>query len=313
MYEFAREPALHHLMRHQAWEIQQDAVSRCRAITAAAYLPASGPSGPAPVFALGAALQLLGLSAPQSYALPGEQTPVVFDAPRSMRRVPGATPMMWAPLAAPHAVTEVAGLRCTSPAATFAHMARFCSLEHLVALGDAMTCRDRTLRRATLASLQGFVDDAGRFIGRPNALRALRLVRENTDSPAETRLRLLAMQFGLPCPQPDVIIAIDPEKIRIDMGWPQYRVGLDYQGAHHRTQYEDDLYRANAILTHRWTVFQVTSTMIATERRAAYLLAQVWTALQRAGAPLGRMPVEPMPLNRVGNAIIGSDEQPLGA
>ncbi|NMN00182.1 hypothetical protein G1C96_0759 [Bifidobacterium sp. DSM 109958] len=323
MYEFTREPAPNHLMRHQAWETQRAAIERCRAImaprprrtTAAAttLTGRAGTEGPAaatrasnmppdsPVFALGTALNLLGLQVPRSYASPGDRPVIVFDAPRALRRVPGTRPVTWSPLATPHAVIDVDGVRCTSPAATFAHMARFCSLEHLVAIGDAMACRDATMHRAGVDVLRGFVDAAGRFVGRPNAVRALRLVRERVDSPAETRLRLLATRFGLPCPEPDVIIAVEPTKIRIDMGWPRYRIGLDYQGAHHRAQYEDDLYRANAILTHRWTVFQVTAGMIGTKEGAAWLFAQVAQALAHAGADVGPVRDVPMSVWQISN------------
>lgn len=297
MYEFRGEPSPGHIMRHQAWQLNQAALAQCRSI-------GHGPDAASPVHGLITALGLLGRPVPSSFRLATDR-PYIVVPDASGSRIAGTYRKVWKPLRSSHAIIAVEDIRCTSPAATFAHMARHCSFEHLVALGDMLTCRDRSLRRATIADIRRFLEGAGKFVGHPDAERALRLVRENTDSPAETRLRLMAMRFGLPCPQPDVVIAQDPWQIRIDMGWPQYRVGLDYQGAHHRSQYEDDLARANAILASGWTVFQVTGGMIAAKRTAYELFELVATALRKAGAPIEHAYVEPMSARELTDRPVG--------
>ena len=292
MFEMHREPSPGRLMRHRAWQIHQTTLSQCHALDRDL------------TFDLTTALGLLGRPAPYTCDLPGGDPHVAFADASSMRHVDGAQCRRWAPLGALGAVIDVGGVRCLSPAATFARMAGHCSLDDLVAIGDSLTCRDRSLRRVTANGLVRFLDGCGRFVGRPQAMHALRLVRENTDSPAETRLRLLAMRCGLPCPEPDVIIAKDPREIRIDMGWPLYRVGLDYHGAHHREQYEADLDRANAILAERWIVFQITAGMIADDDAVWALFSDVAAALRRAGAS-GVASHAPVPTSELGRRPSG--------
>jgi very-short-patch-repair endonuclease len=61
---------------------------------------------------------------------------------------------------------------------------------------------------------------------------------------------------------------------RLDLGWPEHRVGLEYDGAVHRErrQHSRDLDRHNAIRTAGWTVLQVDQRILD---RAGDLLARL--------------------------------------
>lgn len=303
MFEFRHEPSANRIMRHQAWQTNGQALARAKTLNA--------KTGKNPVYALSTALQLLGRQTPQSFALPSNVLHTVFPTPRDVRRTGDAMRHTWRPLETLGSIVTVDGVRCTSPAATFAQLGAYCSLEDLVAIGDSLTCRDAMLRRAEVEQLQRFVDRAGQFFGKANVSRALRLIRSRTDSPAETRMRLMAMQYGLPCPQTDVVIAKEPLEIRLDAGWPEYRIGMEYQGKHHREQYENDLIRGNGILRTGWIAFQFTHGMLTDPALAYMMFEAVAAALHAAGAPIEHARSEPLSLRKVSDRPAG--RPPRGA
>ena len=79
-------------------------------------------------------------------------------------------------------------------------MAKELSLEDLIEFGDSLVCRDPARRRTTLAELREFIHPCDSFQGQKQCIRALTQIRENTDSPAETHLRLLLKRYGFPEP-----------------------------------------------------------------------------------------------------------------
>ncbi|WP_207455019.1 DUF559 domain-containing protein [Herbiconiux sp. SYSU D00978] len=126
-------------------------------------------------------------------------------------------------------------------------------LVDIVAVADAMVHVPR-YRRATdirpLATVEQLVEAAENHRGR--GARALRtaagLARTGVSSPFETRLRLLAVSAGLPEPETDLAVRNRSGNLIgwFDMGWPERRLLLEYDGEQHRTdsrQYEHDQYR----------------------------------------------------------------------
>jgi len=95
----------------------------------------------------------------------------------------------------PDTVIEVHGLPVVRPERTFAHLAATWRRDDLVVLGDAMLRRWTTLDR-----LHDEVAGLARRRGIIRARDALRLIRPGVDSPMETRVRLLIVDAGLPCP-----------------------------------------------------------------------------------------------------------------
>ena len=109
-------------------------------------------------------------------------------------------PRVWPNTDASGATIEVHGLLCTSPEALFAQTTEELSLEDLIEFGDSLVCRDPARRRTTLAELRKFIHSCDSFQGQKQCIRALTQIRENTDSPAETHLRLLLKRYGFPEP-----------------------------------------------------------------------------------------------------------------
>ncbi len=88
------------------------------------------------------------------------------------------------------------------------------------------------------------------------------LVDGGAASPQETRLRLLYIDAGLPCPTTQVPPVLDGwEAVRIlDLGWERFRVGSEYDGDVHRTNrraYVKDLRLRPKVESLGWAVDHV--------------------------------------------------------
>lgn len=163
-----------------------------------------------------------------------------------------------------HAVltTTVDGLRVTTPAQTWLHLARGLRTEDLVVLADAMTRRkDPATSLAALAEAVG----AGRRVKGVVACReALELARPGTDSSMETRTRLLLVEAGLPCPEVNRAVRDAAGRFVAlpDLSYPALRLAIEYDGDVHRTDaatWRRDVRRTQALEELGWRVLVVTA------------------------------------------------------
>ena len=171
------------------------------------------------------------------------------------------------------------GLRVTSPVRTWLDRACALDLVELVALGDAMLRRDLL----TTDVLQRAVLD---WAGRPGVTlsrRAVELVAPGTDSPMETRLRLLLVLAGLPCPVVNRdVVAHGAWIARPDLSYPELKIAIEYDGDHHRVsrrQWQGDIGRRRVLEDEGWVVLVLTADDVLkygreTVRRVRGLLAQ---------------------------------------
>jgi very-short-patch-repair endonuclease len=170
----------------------------------------------------------------------------------------------------------VGGIRCTTPARTAYDLGRRLPFEEAVIRVDA-------LLNATGVPLPEVAAIALRNPG-ARGVRGLRRVLEFADagaeSPQETRLRLLLVQSGLPRPVTQVPVG----RRRIDMGWPDRMVGVEYDGEQHfanATDYENDIDRLEFLADRGWTIVRVSSRQLRFERPG--IVARVRRALERTG------------------------------
>lgn len=278
MYEIWQEPHERQINRHEAWRTQQHTVDRC--------LDAQRRLGYEPVFALTTALGLFGVPAPPGIMLDDGPLHMCRGPNMPRRRVPlGLRQHQWRAVTSPGAVTRVFGIRCTTPAATFAHIARYTMFESLIMLADRLSCRDPLLRRATGRELAAFLQRHGGLAARDTAIRALHLSRDGTDSPAETRLRNAALQRGLPMPVVNHEVAVGFEASRfLDMAYPRFGVAMEFNGRHHAVQAERDSTRLNALSARNWRIFQAWGSTLADERALDEYCDDVKRGLEGAGA-----------------------------
>ncbi|TDC52161.1 DUF559 domain-containing protein [Jiangella ureilytica] len=156
-------------------------------------------------------------------------------------------------------VIEVHGVPVVAPERTFVHLAATWRRDDLVTLGDAILRRWTTHER-----LHDEVAAGTRRRGIVTAREALRLIRPGVDSPMETRVRLLLIDAGLPCPDIGVNITDDTGAwlARPDLCYPDLKIAIEYDGDHHRTdrrQWRRDRYRDEQLRDAGWIVIPLTA------------------------------------------------------
>lgn len=168
----------------------------------------------------------------------------------------------------------------SGPLDTFIEIASMLGLDDLVAVGDWLVLRPRFPSwrdpRPLLTPRELRSRLAGtRAWGIRRAREAADLVREGSESPRETVLRLLIIRAGLP--EPELGIEIHDRAGRIgwfDLGWPPLRVAVEYDGDQHRTdstQYEKDILRFDRATAAGWRVVRVRARGLAPSARPTTL------------------------------------------
>ena len=167
------------------------------------------------------------------------------------------------------------GLPTTSPLKTVTDVARRATLTEAVAVTD-MALHARLVR---LADLQAFVTAHRGAKGVARLRSALKLAEPLTESPMETRLRLLLIGAGLPRPevQPTLRDQRGHFLARPDLLYPAAKLILEYDGATHRTSLAEDNRRQNRLVDAGYRLLRFTAGDLHTPHR---IVAHVETALK---------------------------------
>lgn len=166
----------------------------------------------------------------------------------------------WSDRVAEDETTLVAGIPVTTPARTALDLACRYPVVRAVAAIDALV-RGTKLKVVDVDML------AERYRGRRGIRRAriaLSLVDSGAESPRETWLRLALMDAGYLRPQTQVAVYGEYGELVavLDMGWEDIKVGVEYEGDHHRTdrkQFNRDIARYEALSDLGWIVVRVTA------------------------------------------------------
>lgn len=174
------------------------------------------------------------------------------------------------------------GVRVTTAARTAFDIGRTLPADTAIPILDALlnaTCIDA----ADVAAL------AGRHPG-ARGIRRLRAAIADVDggaeSPQETSVRLLLVRAGYPKPETQIELrGLDRKRIRVDMGWPQWQVAVEYDGIQHWDdpyQRSWDIERIAALEAAGWIVIRVSAEMLS--RRPHVIIERVRAALAERGA-----------------------------
>jgi very-short-patch-repair endonuclease len=157
-----------------------------------------------------------------------------------------------------HEVTAQAGLRLSTPARVWCELGALLDLPTLVAIGDQIVRIDRAI-----ASVEDLIRTLTAFPGRRGRgrlERAIGLIDGRSESPQESRLRVLLVQaniggLGLNTP----VLGASGKSYRADFMFAERRVILEYQGDYHRErdQFRRDLTRTLDLQLAGWTVLQL--------------------------------------------------------
>ncbi|MDX1887237.1 DUF559 domain-containing protein [Mycolicibacterium sp. 120270] len=143
------------------------------------------------------------------------------------------------------------------------------------------------LLRATGTKAADVAELVDRHRGAPGLIqlrKALQLSDPGAESPQETRTRLLLIGAGLPQPQTQLAVYDGRFIARLDMGWEEWRVGVEYDGAQHWTdprQRSHDIERLADLEALGWRIVRVSAEML--KRRPWLVVERVRTALRQNG------------------------------
>src|SRR5581483_7924763 len=89
--------------------------------------------------------------------------------------------------------------------------------------------------------------------------RVCELMNPRSESPMETRVRVLLVMSGLPVPESQVVVLDRSGRFvaRADLGYPEEKVIIEYDGAFHWEQRRADDRRREAMRALGWTVLVV--------------------------------------------------------
>ncbi len=156
-----------------------------------------------------------------------------------------------------HEVRSVAGISVSTPARTAFDLGRRRGRMLAVIRVDALS---------NATGLQAPSIDA--LIRRHAGVRGLRQLCEvfelmdgGAESPQETRTRLVLLDAGLPRPRTQIVV----DDWRIDLGYEEFKVGVEYDGMHHWTdprQHRRDIDRLAELLARGWLIIRVSADML---------------------------------------------------
>jgi very-short-patch-repair endonuclease len=175
-------------------------------------------------------------------------------------------------------VCTVAGMRVTTAARTAFDIGRGLPVAKAVPVLDA-------LLNATGIKPADVLTVANRH-RRARGIRRLREALELADggaeSPQETRVRLLLVAAGLP--KPETQIEFRDLHIRVDMGWREWKVAVEYDGIQHwenRYQRSWDIERIALLEAAGWIVVRISAEMLS---RPEAIVERVKAKLRERGA-----------------------------
>jgi hypothetical protein len=202
--------------------------------------------------------------------------------------------------------TTVDGLGVTTRARTAYDLARRApSLVEAVVAVDALAVPNPSARQA---SDTGLVPPGGPFVprdllrlrsrhlGARNSRRVpevVRLADPLAESPMETRTRLALVLHGLPQPVSQLAVRHGDHCHYLDLGYPEYRVGIEYDGGEHLTpeRARKDLERQHCLSVLDWTIVRPRTVPVLHQPRL--VAVQVRRELNRAAERYG-LPKIPM-------------------
>lgn len=181
-------------------------------------------------------------------------------------------------------VCAIRGMRCTTAARTAFDIGRTLAGERAISILDALlnaTC-------ITVTDVLAIADARPNHRGVRRLREAMALADPGAESPQETRVRLLLRTAGLPPPETQIEFGdrYGASFIRVDMGWRQWKVAVEYDGVQHwkdRRQRSWDIDRIAILEAMGWAVVRVSAEMLD---RPEVVITRVTAKLRGAGCPI---------------------------
>ena len=191
-------------------------------------------------------------------------------------------------------MTRVAGLGTTTRARTAYDLARHApSLVEAVVAVDALVAADPAAPGGPFVPAD-LLRLRARHRGSRNSRRlpeVVRLADALAESPMETRTRLALVLHGLPTPVSQFPVETEGHRYYLDLAYPRYRVGIEYDGGEHLTpeRARRDLERQHHFSLLDWTILRPRAAVVL--RRPELVAVDVYRELNRAAERLGLPPL----------------------
>jgi very-short-patch-repair endonuclease len=182
----------------------------------------------------------------------------------------------------PGEIREVRGMRVTTPVRTAYDLARRGHLVERVVAVDRLA----NVHRFSPDLLLHFTARNPGARGNEGVPDVLAHADRRAGSPAETRLRMLILQGGLP--RPEVQWPVQDQQARtviwLDLAWPRHKIAVEYEGAHHTRsdQVLRDAGRYTALVDDGWRIYRYTKFEI--RHRRELIIAQLTRAFERSAS-----------------------------
>ncbi|PST45760.1 hypothetical protein CPA40_09410 [Bifidobacterium callitrichos] len=270
-------------MRQSLAQMRRDTIARCGAEVQSA--------GRRLMFGMITSLALQSVPLPSDCDLDMSALHVVASCKklRITRRPAGhprgeARSYVWGSLPRGDNVRIASGIYALDLRHTWAQLAGHMPLASLVALGDSiisvMAGRQAAGQRRAGAEIRDdlirCVSGLPKFKGKAACLQAAALIVPNVDSPWETASRLALCRHGIPSPVVNHVVRDlrfqSGALMTLDMAWPEYRVAVEYDGDHHRTdkaQWRRDQEKRVALGAHGWQIVTITADTLRTDSSRA--------------------------------------------
>ena len=175
-------------------------------------------------------------------------------------------------------VCTVMGMRVTTAARTAFDIGRGLPVAKAVPVLDALL-NATGIKPADVLTV---ADRHRRARGIRRLREALELADGGAESPQETRVRLLLVAAGLP--KPETQIEFRDLHIRVDMGWREWKVAVEYDGIQHwenRYQRSWDIERIALLEAAGWIVVRISAEMLS---RPEAIVERIKAKLRERGA-----------------------------
>jgi hypothetical protein len=168
------------------------------------------------------------------------------------------------------------GFPLTSPVRTVFDLSTRCSPIEGVAVADMALHAGLV----TEGELQVFAHSRRRIRGIARLRKLLQLVEPKSESPMESRLRMILDGAGLPRPEAQVDIHDHHGQFigRVDLFYRDARLAIEYDGEHHRDKLVEDNRRQNQLLAAGINLLRFTAPDLADRHRVA---AQIGAELRK--------------------------------
>jgi hypothetical protein len=176
----------------------------------------------------------------------------------------------------------LAGVPVLDAVSTFVSLARELTVPDLTAVADRLI--SGTATTPPITSREDLERALATYHGRgaPGLRAALEQARDRVRSRPETLLRLLCTDAGLPAPVPNLEVLGGTAVI--DLAWPEFWLGVEYQGRWHDAtpaQRARDAARRERLVDEGWTMVEVRAVDLFATPHA--LVARLVQRLVRAG------------------------------